>query len=370
MSKFQNLAGKVFGRLTVRERIGTKDRAPLYFCDCACGGSKKATAPALRTRAIQSCGCLQRENAAKNGIATRLRPYEASYNHLLRAARKRNLNVDISYEEFLIYTEQPTCHYCTDSVVWASYDGHNKAYNLDRKDNALGYLKSNIVVACGRCNQAKSNLFSYEEWVAMTAALRIVNCGLLESAIHTALTAHAGQVDVDGNPHFLHSVEVMLAVKNREDDLPKGISINELMAAAILHDVPEDTHVKLSDIHQNFGKRIASIVDGVTRRVEGGVKETYRDFIYRAAQDPASKLLKIADLGVNFKRLHTIPESKAKWRNKLEYKYGLAVRVLTSPEPTTWEQQSYKVIGGRCYMADPNGKEIEVTPEELRTALA
>ena len=39
------------------------------------------------------------------------------------------------------------------------------AYNLDRKDSIKGYTKENCVVCCKRCNRAKSNLFSYEEWL-------------------------------------------------------------------------------------------------------------------------------------------------------------------------------------------------------------
>ena len=68
--------------------------------------------------------------------------------------------------------EQESCHYCGDRVAWAKFNGGNKAYNLDRKDNDLGYLKSNTVVACGRCNRGKADRFSYEEWVCMAAALQ------------------------------------------------------------------------------------------------------------------------------------------------------------------------------------------------------
>jgi hypothetical protein len=45
-------------------------------------------------------------------------------------------------------------------------------YYLDRKDNGLEYVKSNLVVCCGVCNHGKAHRYTYEEWVCMTAALR------------------------------------------------------------------------------------------------------------------------------------------------------------------------------------------------------
>jgi len=215
----------------------------------------------------------------------------------------------------------------------------------------------------------------------------------LEHAILTAVLAHQGQIDEDGQPHIVHSLEVMFAVKREFDrgpyaagirgteplHLPKGVTLEDMLVAAVLHDVPEDTSLTLEDIRRDFGKTVAEIVDGVTRRhgdhrckiancQEHG-KETYRDFIYRSAETPASKILKVADLGVNRRRTSTIPESKAKWRAKLEYKYDIALRVLLAEEPVTWEQVSWNFSGGKYFMADPNGKKIEITEEEFKKVM-
>lgn len=224
----------------------------------------------------------------------------------------------------------------------------------------------------------------------------------LETAILTALTAHKGQVDEDDQPHIIHSLEVMFAVKeateigrsfNFEFMQKMGFETNvtaipeqlvqDLMVAAVLHDVSEDTTHSIEDIRKEFGNFVADTVDGVTRRhsdpdchllnCQKHAKEFYRDFIYRAAEKPASKLLKRTDLLVNLRRTHKISPKKAKWRDKLEYKYGIALRVLDSPEPTTWEKVSWelnttKVDGDwaqKFFMADPNGKKIEVTQAEV-----
>lgn len=201
----------------------------------------------------------------------------------------------------------------------------------------------------------------------------------LEKAILLATVAHQGQIDDDGQPHIIHSLEVMFALKRELDArpqlLPEGYTVEDMMIAAVLHDVPEDTSLTVDDIHRDFGRKIADCVDGVTRRhgdplckqanCKEHSKESYRDFIYRAAKKPASKLLKIADLGVNRKRTHLIPASKAKWAAKLEYKYDVSLRVLFAEEPITWEQASWQYSDGKYFVADPNGKKVEVTKEQF-----
>jgi guanosine-3',5'-bis(diphosphate) 3'-pyrophosphohydrolase len=201
----------------------------------------------------------------------------------------------------------------------------------------------------------------------------------LEQAILTAVIAHQGQIDEDGQPHIVHSLEVMFSVKRAYEEgasILKGYTLETLMVAAVLHDVPEDTSLTLDDIRRDFGKTVAEIVDGVTRRhgdpqcklfnCQKHGKETYRDFIYRSRENPASCFLKIQDLLVNLGRCHSISPKKAKWRDKLEYKYGIALRVLTALEPVTWEQVSWTFSGDKYSIADPNGKKINITEAEFK----
>jgi len=82
--------------------------------------------------------------------------------------------VGLTYEDFLKFTEESSCHYCWNVLVWLQHSksGRTEAYNLDRKNSTLGYETGNVVACCKRCNRAKSNAFTYEEWYAMTAVFR------------------------------------------------------------------------------------------------------------------------------------------------------------------------------------------------------
>lgn len=200
----------------------------------------------------------------------------------------------------------------------------------------------------------------------------------LEQAIALAEQSHRGQMDEDGMPHIVHCMEVMLAVKKEFEtttyDIVKKASrtytLEELMIAAILHDTVEDTAVTLEEITAFFGSKVATVVDCLSRRGKGNEKETYRDFIYRTRHNSGARLIKLADLHHNFGRTGTIPDAKKKWREKLQYKYGIAIKVLNFDDQS-WEQASwhvsYEAETPHFFVADPNGKQIEVSKDEFDT---
>ena len=180
---------------------------------------------------------------------------------------------------------------------------------------------------------------------------------LLEIAIELALKAHHGQIDSDGDPHILHSLEVMFAVKKELECAPNetpdcclpvlyGATKEQLLVAAVLHDVVEDTDFSLDQVRKEFGDVVADIVDSVTRRESDGIKEFYRDFIYRARASKGGRLVKIADLLTNLKRLPNIKIAHPKWHDKLQYKYHLAKRVLQTEDDAAYKGGQYTQFGG------------------------
>ena len=113
----------------------------------------------------------------KHGLCKR--PFESLFNSLKYHADKTGRGCSLTYEQFLFlsYTSH-ACHYCGVPLAWQPFNERRNGSNyrgnyfLDRKDTTLGYSEANCVACCTQCNYAKSNRYSYEEWVVMTAALR------------------------------------------------------------------------------------------------------------------------------------------------------------------------------------------------------
>jgi hypothetical protein len=127
-----------------------------------------------RKRLITATGlCVKCNNHRLHAAALdarRLRPFEACWNRIRDSSVRRNLKFDLSYEDFLIFTNETKCHYCFRAIYFKKYS--HAAYNLDRKYNHTGYIKDNLVVCCNICNKGKGALFSYEEWYGMTRYFR------------------------------------------------------------------------------------------------------------------------------------------------------------------------------------------------------
>lgn len=82
----------------------------------------------------------------------------------------------------------------------------------------------------------------------------------LDRAIHFAVNAHTNtERRGKGFPYIVHPMEAMVIVATMTPD-------QELLAAAVLHDVVEDTEVSLDEIRQEFGDRVAAIVEAESDR--------------------------------------------------------------------------------------------------------
>lgn len=84
------------------------------------------------------------------------------------------------------------------------------------------------------------------------------NLELIEKAYSLAAAAHGEQKRRSGEPYIIHPLAVAKILVELGMD-------NESIAAALLHDVVEDTGVPLSDIEKQFGHEIALLVNGVTK---------------------------------------------------------------------------------------------------------
>ncbi len=87
----------------------------------------------------------------------------------------------------------------------------------------------------------------------------------------------------------------------------------EVLAAALLHDVVEDTNVTIKDLHAEFGDRISIIVDSLTRDRQNGEKETTENIMRYIikSEDEEIALIKIMDRIHNLSTLQHMSQEKA-----------------------------------------------------------
>jgi 5-methylcytosine-specific restriction endonuclease McrA len=117
-------------------------------------------------------------NSTCKSCARRGRPYESLYIRLIRSARVRDITVQLTYEQFVEFTSERSCHYCKDSIEWFRYSlfkGNGQyAHHIDRKNNELGYSPENCVVCCSFCNRLKGDRLTYEEMLLLGPTLSII----------------------------------------------------------------------------------------------------------------------------------------------------------------------------------------------------
>src|SRR6201981_3084878 len=92
----------------------------------------------------------------------------------------------------------------------------------------------------------------------LAAQRQDVDVELVTRAFRFAASAHEGQLRRSGEPFITHPVGVAT--------ICAGLRLDEqTIAAALLHDVVEDTGVELETLRGEFGDEIALLVDGVTK---------------------------------------------------------------------------------------------------------
>ncbi|MBK8135278.1 MAG: bifunctional (p)ppGpp synthetase/guanosine-3',5'-bis(diphosphate) 3'-pyrophosphohydrolase [Chloroflexi bacterium] len=99
---------------------------------------------------------------------------------------------------------------------------------------------------------------SLEALVSALPQLSPNDRAIIERAYHKAEHAHAGQLRKSGEPYFTHCVAVAAILADLRLDA-------EAIAAALMHDILEDTPVTNEELTEEFGTTIAKLVDGVTK---------------------------------------------------------------------------------------------------------
>ncbi len=134
---------------------------------------------------------------------------------------------------------------------------------------------------------------------------------LIRSAFDIAVDAHKDQRRKSGEAYVFHPIAVAKIVASEI-----GLDATSI-AAALLHDVVEDTEYTLADIEQLFGETVARIVDGLTKiskmPYDGDVSlqaENFRKMLLTLNEDIRVIIIKIADRLHNMQTMDSMPPEK------------------------------------------------------------
>lgn len=133
---------------------------------------------------------------------------------------------------------------------------------------------------------------------------------LVNRAYGFAAQAHARQTRDSGEPFIMHPLGTSQILAELEMDA-------EAIAAAILHDVEEDTAVRPAQVRATFGDGVARLVEGLTKlrilpleSVEQKKAEALRRMFVTMAKDLRVVVIKLADRLHNMRTLDSLPRAK------------------------------------------------------------
>lgn len=127
----------------------------------------------------------------------------------------------------------------------------------------------------------------------------------IRRAIEFAKEAHKGQLrKYTHEPYIVHPISVALLVHDTMDHVDYD---DDMVIAALLHDVLEDTNRTYNDIEREFGTNVAVMVEHLTdiSKPEDGNRATRKqiDLLHTASASPKAKSVKLADLIDNHKSI-------------------------------------------------------------------
>jgi RelA/SpoT family (p)ppGpp synthetase len=191
------------------------------------------------------------------------------------------------------------------------------------------------------------------------------NEDLVRKAYRFCFNAHKRQIRMSGQPYYTHSLEVARIIAN---ELPMD---DVSVAAALLHDVPDDSEYTLEDIRLEFGDEIAGIVDGIIQiqQIEKfGVQkvENYRKLLIAWFNDVRIILIKLADRLHNMRTIEFLSDERQTKLAKetleiyspFAHRFGLGI--------FKWELEdlAFKTLNREEY--DKISKTIQLTRQERK----
>ena len=160
-------------------------------------------------------------------------------------------------------------------------------------------------------SEVRPEIITWEKLVeAIQASGKAYNMEMIQKAYDLANNAHKGVCRRSGEPYICHPLAVARLV------LDLGMD-TESIAAALLHDVVEDTPTTLDDLKAAFGEEVALLVDGVTKltkiqfsNIEELQAENLRKMLLAMSRDVRVMIIKLCDRLHNMRTGDAWPEQK------------------------------------------------------------
>ncbi|GAB2983169.1 RelA/SpoT family protein [Mucilaginibacter puniceus] len=189
---------------------------------------------------------------------------------------------------------------------------------------------------------------------------------MIRKAFDMALESHKDMRRKSGEPYIYHPIAV---AQIAAEEIGLGTTS---IVCALLHDVVEDTDVTLEDIENEFGKKVAKIIDGLTKI--SGVFDTnsslqaenFRKMLLTLADDVRVILIKLADRLHNMRTMEFMPRDKQlKLSSETVYLYApLAHRLGLYAIKSELEDLSMKYMERETYQFIKNKLNEKKTERE------
>ena len=174
---------------------------------------------------------------------------------------------------------------------------------------------------------------------------------LIRSAFELCVKCHKGQFRKSKEEFYIHPLSVAKIIVQLGMD-------SESIAAALLHDVVEDTEIKTEEIKSLFGDDVALIVDGVTKigRIqyisrEEQQAESLRKMLIAMGKDIRVIIIKLADRLHNMRTIDSMPEQKQRDKalETIEIYAPIAHRLGIRPIKDELEDLAFKTLDPIAY---------------------
>ena len=168
----------------------------------------------------------------------------------------------------------------------------------------------------------------------------------VNKAFEFANQAHSGQFRTSGDPYVSHPIAVASILSSFHMD-------EDILSAAMLHDVIEDCGIPKKVIEEKFNKDVANLVDGVSKLDQLDINsraqtdaENFQKMILAMAKDIRVIVVKLADRLHNMRTIEYLDKEKQKSKAKetLEIYAPLAHRIGMNNVYRELEDRSFRVI--------------------------